>query len=436
VDERDLPWWAQPATAPTDGEATAAPSPGEPLAAPVEHRHRGLNRVTALLAALLVLVSGISGGALAAVLHHPTASSPSAQSGQPAPGNGFGFHHWWQYGGNAGPGGTNAGSGGTNSPTGPVDAASIGRRVAPGIVDINTWIGYQQAQAAGTGMVLTPGGEILTNNHVITGATKITATDVGNGKTYAATVVGYDRSHDVAVLQLAGASGLQTVRTGNSSAVRVGQAVVAVGNAGGTGGEPSYAGGSVTALDQTITASNESDGTSEQLTGLIETNADVVPGDSGGPLVDQSGRVIGMDTAASDGFRFSATGGDGYAIPIDDALRIAHQISSGNASSTVHIGPTALLGVEVQAAQDQNGFGAPTSGALVAGVVSGGPAEAAGIVAGDLITAVDGQPVDSPDALSAAMLAQRPGDVVSVGYVDGSGRQRSVQVRLGSGPPQ
>ena len=140
-------------------------------------------------------------------------------------------------------------------------------------------------------------------------------------------MVGYDRTKDIAVLQLHNASGLQTATLGNSSNASVGEDVVGVGNAGGTGGTPSAAGGTVTALNQSITASDEGDGTSEQLSGLIETNADIQPGDSGGALVDTSGDVLGIDTAASAGFSFQSndqsSGNQGYAIPIDTALSIA-----------------------------------------------------------------------------------------------------------------
>ena len=163
--------------------------------------------------------------------------------------------------------------------------------------------------------MLTSTGEILTNNHVIDGATSISVTDVGNGKTYKATVVGYDKSHDIAVLQLQGASGLKTAKIGDSSKATVGESVVAIGNAGGTGGTPSAAGGSIVALNQQITASDELGGASEQLTGLIEVNADVQPGDSGGSLVDSAGQVIGIDTAASgangDPFALYASGSAG-----------------------------------------------------------------------------------------------------------------------------
>ncbi len=170
---------------------------------------------------------------------------------------------------------------------------------SPGLVDVNSTLGYEGASGAGTGIVLTSTGEILTNNHVIDGATSISVTDVGNGKTYKATVVGYDKSHDIAVLQLQGASGLKTAKIGDSSKATVGESVVAIGNAGGTGGTPSAAGGSIIALNQQITASDELGGASEQLTGLIEVNADVQPGDSGGSLVNSAGQVIGIDTAAS-----------------------------------------------------------------------------------------------------------------------------------------
>ena len=236
---------------------------------------------------------------------------------------------------------------------------AIASKVDPGLVDINTTLGYQGDEAAGTGIVLSSNGVILTNNHVIDGATSISVTDVGNKQTYTASVVGYDRTKDIAVLQLHNASGLQTATLGNSSNASVGEDVVGIGNAGGTGGTPSAAGGTVTALNQSITASDEGDGTSEQLSGLIETNADIQPGDSGGSLVDTSGDVLGIDTAASAGFSFQSndqsSGNQGYAIPIDTALSIARAIEAGSSSSTVHIGETAFLGVEINAQGSQLG---------------------------------------------------------------------------------
>ena len=187
----------------------------------------------------------------------------------------------------------------TTSATTVLSTSQIAARVSPGLVDVVSTLGDQNAEAAGTGMVLTSTGEVLTNNHVIDGATSISVTDIGNGKTYTATVVGYDKTKDIAVLQLQNASGLQTVNLGDSSTVTVGQNVVAIGNAEGKGGTPSVVTGSVTALNQSITASDEGSGNSEQLSGLIQTNAPIQPGDSGGPLVNSAGQVVGIDTAAS-----------------------------------------------------------------------------------------------------------------------------------------
>ncbi len=201
--------------------------------------------------------------------------------------------------------------------------AAIEAKVDPAIVDIVSTLDYGTGEAAGTGIVLTSTGEVLTNNHVIDGATSIKVTDIGNGKTYTATVVGYDESADVAVLKLQGASGLKTASMASSGAA-VGESVVALGNAGGVGGTPSAAAGTITGLDQSITAADGATGTAEQLSGLVESNADVQAGDSGGPLVNTSGQVIAMDTAASSGFQFqTSTGTQSYSIPIAEALQIA-----------------------------------------------------------------------------------------------------------------
>src|SRR6478609_11427610 len=196
----------------------------------------------------------------------------------------------------------------------PLSASQIAQRVDPALVDIVSTLGNQGASAAGTGIVLTSNGEVLTNNHVIRGATSIKVTDVGNGRTYTAKVVGYDASKDVAVIQLQNASGLTIANLGDSSSVQNGDAVTALGNAGGKGGTPSVATGAVTALNQGITASDEGSGAnSEQLTGLIETNADIQPGDSGGALVNSYGQVIGMNTAASSGTQFQSESGQSAA---------------------------------------------------------------------------------------------------------------------------
>jgi S1-C subfamily serine protease len=336
----------------------------------------------------------------------------------------------------------NSGSGSGNSSTGvgaPSDTTSIASKVDPALVDINTNLSYQNAQAAGTGMVISSNGVILTNNHVIEGATSISVTDVGNGKTYTGTVVGYDRTADVAVVKLANASGLKTVSISTATAA-VGQAVVGVGNAGGTGGTPSAAGGSITAVNQSITASDQGGGNAENLTGLIEVNAGIQPGDSGGALVDTSGQVIGMDTAASTGSGYQVSGTQAYAIPIANALTIAKQIEAGKASSTVHIGATGFLGVSVSASGGGNagnfgGGSATTPGAAVASVLPNSPASQAGLAQGDVITAVNGASVGSATDLSNLLQNYHPGDSVQLGWTDASGQGHTTSVTLTTGPP-
>ena len=308
----------------------------------------------------------------------------------------------------------------------------------------------------------TSNGEILTNNHVIDGATSIKVTDVGNGRTYTAKVVGYDATQDVAVIQLQNASGLTVASLGDSSTVQTGDSVVALGNAGGKGGTPSVAAGTVTALNQSITASDEGSGNSEQLTGLIETNADIQPGDSGGSLVNSYGQVIGMDTAASSGTQVQSQSGQAaeqaYAIPINEATSIAKQIEAGTASANVHIGATAFLGVETQPASrrasevpaasgasevpaasgasaaaraDQ---GSSTTGVTIAGTLSGSPAANAGLAAGDAITSVGGQSVSTAQNISQVLVKYHPGDSISISWVDQSGQSQTATVTLASGP--
>lgn len=349
------------------------------------------------------------------------------------------------------PGAGSSGRGPRPSAVGaPADMSSIARGVDAGLVDVDTTLRYQGEQAAGTGMVLSSNGEILTNNHVVEGATSISVTDVGNARTYAATVVGYDRSRDVAVLQLESASGLGTVALGNSAAVRDGEAVVGIGNAGGSGGAPSYAGGSITGLGRSVTARDGGQGTSEHLAGLIETNADIQPGDSGGPLVDASGQVVGMDTARSAGSGgvqlpgIGASASGGFAIPIDEAARIAAQIEAGTSSSSVHVGATAFLGVQLRAPGTRSSLGssgptsqgAATPGAEIVGVVPGSAAARVGLVAGDTITSLGGRSITSPGALSALMAREHPGASLPLVYVGSTGAQRAVTAHLGSGPPQ
>ncbi|MDQ1721595.1 MAG: hypothetical protein QOI26_1329 [Pseudonocardiales bacterium] len=342
---------------------------------------------------------------------------PNGSGGNGLGGNGSGGNG---LGGNGSGGNGSAGA----QTTGPSTAAQ-----QVGVVDITTTLDYGQGKAAGTGIVLSPNGEILTNNHVIDGSTAITVTVVSTGKSYTATVVGTDPSDDVSVLQLQNASGLATAKLGDSAKVAVGAAVTAVGNAGGTGGTPTAAPGTVTALNQSLTASDTNGSNAEQLTGMIEINAAIEAGDSGGPLYDNAtGSVIGIDTAASSASsRFGSGAVTGFAIPIAKAVSIAGQIESGQASSTVHIGYPAFLGVQLSPASQ-------AAGATIAGVVSGSAADKAGLQAGDTVTAVGGTPIASASGLSSVMAGHKPGDQVRLSYTDSAGQSHSVTVTLGSGP--
>ncbi len=310
--------------------------------------------------------------------------------------------------------------------TGTPETGTIAAKVDPGVVDVTSRLGFDGGEAAGTGVVLDGSGDVLTNNHVIEGATGITVTDVGNGQTYTANVVGTDKTQDIAVVKLEGASGLRTVTIGNSSTLAVGATVTAIGNAGGAGGTPSVASGHVTDLHQAITASDQSDNSSEQLSGLIQTDAALKPGDSGGPLVDAKGVVMGIDTAASGGFQFQS-GAEGFAIPINQAISIAHEILAGEASGTVHIGAAALIGVLVE----NDGL---DTGAHVVTVEPSSPAEAAGLVPGDVIDSLAGQSVASATALTTLMERRHPGQKVDLGWIDTSGRQQHVTITLATGP--
>ncbi len=421
-----------------------------PVSQADQRRHRGL--IAGLVAAMLVVTVGLGIG-IGHLVWPGAQNGPAPRSAFSFPGtsfpfgsNGFGGFRIGESPSGAGGSSTSPVTPGSGSPS---DVSAIAAKVDPALVDINTSMNYQQATGAGTGIVISSTGEVITNNHVIKGATSISVVDVGNGRTYAAKVVGYDPSRDIAVLQLANASGLTTARIATASSAVTGEPVVAVGNAGGTGGTPSAAGGSVTALDQSITANDSLDGSSEQLTGLIGVNADVQPGDSGGSLVNQLGHVIGIDVAAASGsgqYSVSAPTSTsiGYAIPIHAALAIASEITSGAANSLIHTGRTAFLGVSISTvsqADQSNGFSGTSSGssgatgAYVENVVSGGAAARAGVVSGDVITALDGHSVTSPSDVTTILLPHHPGDSVVMSYTDSSGTAHTSSVVLGAGPP-
>ena len=308
-------------------------------------------------------------------------------------------------------------------PTAPLDPSGIVGQVGPQVVNVSTRFGYNNAVGAGTGIVIDPGGVVLTNNHVIAGATDISAFDVGNSQTYGVDVIGYDRTHDVAVLQLRGAGGLPAAAIGGG--VEVGEPVVALGNAGGQGGTPSAVAGHVIALNQTVQATDTLTGTDETLGGLIQFDAPIKPGDSGGPVVNNGGQVVGMNTAATDSYKMSR--GQGFAIPIGTAMGVAGAIRAGASSNTVHIGPTAFLGLGVT---DNGG-----NGARVERVVGAGPAAAAGVSAGDVITGVDNVPINGAAAMTEVLIPHHPGDTIALHWRARGEGDRTAYVTLADGPP-
>jgi S1-C subfamily serine protease len=358
-------------------------------------------------------------------------------------------------------------------------AAAVIKKVSPGVVIINTTLQYSSEQAAGTGMVLNSSGLVLTNNHVIENATKISATVLSTGRTYPAKVVGYDVTGDIAEIQLQGASGLHTVPLGNSSQVRSGTSVVALGNAEGQS-QIVAAEGKITGVNQTITA-NDQGGTvtSETLHGMFQTDASIVAGDSGGPLSTTAGQVIGMDTAGNGVSYSQQQSTAGFAIPIDTALAVARQISAGDASSTVVIGYPPFIGIyigkgtstspqaqaQAQEAQGGGGFGggngfgnsgsggtpscytsdgnlitpatiaSVSSGTLVLGTICGSPAAAAGLTAGSVITGVNGQAVGAPQSLTSIMSKFLPGTHVSLTWVTPANQTKTGTLTLTAGPP-
>ena len=334
--------------------------------------------------------------------------------------------------------------------------------VEPGVVDVAADLRYLQETAKGTGFVIdAAAGLILTNNHVIAGATSVMVTPVTSGRSYPARILGYDRADDVALLQVRGVPRLAAVKIGSSARARVNTPVLAIGNEGGQGGSPTVAPGVISGLDRTIIASDQSSDLTETLYGMLQTSAAIRPGDSGGPLAGPDGRVIGIDTAAGGSTVYS-----GYAIPIDRALPIAREIAAGRPGPRIQIGLPAFLGVllpdstsadprrQARAELRQTGAASgsgrgctsgdttatPASiasagtGALVDGVLCGTPADQAGLYAGDVIISVGGQPVTSPRSLTALVSRYHPGSRVALAWLAPGGSPHTAVVTLAAGP--
>jgi S1-C subfamily serine protease len=424
-------------------------------------------RVGLLSYLAVALVAGALGAGTVVALYHPAANStasPSAQPSAPVPLPSTAVPI--------------PSSGGTGTTGGSLS------KVQQGIVIINTTLQYSSERAAGTGMVINAGsGLVLTNNHVIENATKITATVAATGQNFQAKVLGYDVTGDIALIQLQHPSGLHQVPLGDSGKVKTGDVVTALGNAEGQN-EIVPATGHITGVNRSITASDQGGTvTSETLHGMLQTDAGIVSGDSGGPLVNAAGRVIGMDTAGNN-VRFpDQQAAAGFAIPINTALSVAREIAAGHASSTISIGYPPFIGIYVgqgtssdpqqqaaaQQQQQNNGFGggggfggsgfggngsgsqscytndsnlpvpstiAPaSSGTLVIGTICGSPAADAGVTAGSVITSVNGQAVGALQSLHTQIAKYQPGSAVSLTWVTPSGQHKTASVTLTAGPP-
>ena len=413
------------------------PEAYEPPPAPPGTKAGASKKVLATLAALvLVIISAGMGAIVATALHSDGGTTRFAIPTTPTiPSTPFTP--------------TNPGTGSNNGPlaqgqlpingTGTLDVESIARRVIPGLVNINTVVG--QGQGAGSGIVISDTGAILTNNHVIADSTEVKVTIGGTGPTYNAEVVGYSVAKDVALLQITDkVSGLTVAQLGDADAVAVGDEILAIGNALGKGGLPTVSQGKVTGLDKQVTAGDEK-GDTETLYNMIQIDAPIQPGNSGGALVDDQGRVIGVNTAAAGSRYRIQTGNVGFSIRIDNAMEIIKQIQSGQEGNGVHIGARGLLGVNVSELNSTNTTSRPAQiapvdeGALIVGIQSGAGASEAGIGEGDVITEVDGNPISNTEDLQQAMVGRHPGDRVPVTWTDVNGDEHTAEVRLVEGPP-
>ena len=305
-----------------------------------------------------------------------------------------------------------AGTGGTGS-------------IAAAVVRVTADLGGGRI-GVGTGMVVTPSGDVLTNAHVIEAAGRITVR-VAGGTTYAASLGGIDPADDIALLRLPNASGLTTAKLGDSSALAVGDHVTAVGTGRNPGDPVVETQGAITALRQTVTTTDPGGGNPKTLAGLIQFGGPLSVADSGGPLIDGGGRVIGVDTEGAAQVRLRQVSPDtAFAIPINSAMAVVRDIESGTPNPRVLSGQSVVLGVDVADSLSARG-------AQVTAIEAGSPAQAAGLVPGDIIVSVGGTSVASASALSPALQRHHPGDQVVVVWLDPSGHQHRATLRLVSG---
>jgi putative serine protease PepD len=320
-------------------------------------------------------------------------------------------------------------------PSGSIE--QVAAKVVPSVVQLQINLGSESDQ--GSGIILSPDGLIMTNNHVVAAAanpgpagpgaanpgpaapggaqTRVTFSD---GRTAPFTVVAADPTSDIAVVQAQGASGLTPITFGSSANLRVGQQVVAVGSPLGLDG--TVTAGIISALDRPVSTAEPSAGQATAID-AIQTDAPINPGNSGGALVNASAQLIGVNSAnaamANTPVAQSGSIGLGFAIPVDEAKRVADElIATGKASH-------ASLGVQI-------GTDASIHGAQIVAVTGGGPAAAAGLPVGAVVTKVDNQVIGNGDALVAAVESNAPGKTITVDYLDPSGGTRTSQVMLGT----
>jgi S1-C subfamily serine protease len=302
----------------------------------------------------------------------------------------------------------------------PATTGQILAKVQPGVVDITTNSG------AGTGMLLTPDGEVLTNYHVVAGASSIKVTLYGETRARKAILLGAAKGKDVALLKIDRASSLPTVSLGSSSRLQVGEPVVAIGNALNLAGGPTVTSGIVSATNRNLSAQDPT-----LPTDLLQTDAAINAGNSGGPLANGDGDVVGMNTLVLQqaGVQQSAQN-LGFAIPVDDIKPLLPQLARGVTTAP------AFLGVGVTTFSPSPATGSTTSathGALVQHVQAGGPAARAGVRQNDVIISFDGKDVTSDSGLVALIAGHRPGDRVRL--VIGRGQTtQALTVTLGARP--
>jgi putative serine protease PepD len=282
--------------------------------------------------------------------------------------------------------------------------------------------GTSTASAAGTGIIITAGGEVVTNAHVVNGATDIKVT-LPDGSVHSASIVGLDATKDLAVIQVSGVSGLTPATWANSATAQVGDSVIAIGNAEGYGGKPSVTEGILSATGRSLSSSTDGNDSEENLSGLLQTDASINPGNSGGPLVDSAGDVVGIDTAVATGTSSEPAQGIGFAIPSNEVVTEIPILEKGGGTSSSSSSTGAVLGVVVS--------DAPGGGATVEQVESGSGAAKAGLQAGDVIIGLGRTEITDASDLSAAVEADSVGQRVRITFTR-NGSTDTTTATLGS----